>query len=90
MHQPLLVAGALCDDLTKIPCPPCPEGADCAPCLDPDWVFCDTPPIVDYAQTLSVPSLPGIELVLGRRYLVSGERTAPRGLSAQAVCELGR
>ncbi len=89
LNQPVVVAAVLCDDLSKIVCPPCPEGADCARCLDPDWVFCEALPIVDYARTLSVPSLPGHELMVGRRYLVSGERTAPRGLHAQTVCELG-
>lgn len=89
MDQPLLFAGVLCEDLSQVPCPPCPEGADCARCLDPDWVFCDMPPISDYGQTLSVRSLPGLELTVGRRYLVSGARTAPRGLAAQSVCDPG-
>jgi len=89
MNQPILVSAVLCEDRSQVPCPPCPEGADCARCLDPDWVFCEALPIVDYTQTLSVPSVPGVKLVVGRRYLISGERTDPRGLHAQTVNELG-
>lgn len=87
-NQPLLVAGVLCADNTHIPCPPCPEGANCAACLEPDWIFAEGCPIVDYEQTLTVRGLPELELGVGRRYLLHGSLTEPRGLAALSVCDL--
>ncbi len=87
-NQSVLVQATLCEDRTKIPCPPCPQGADCAQCLPPEWLFCDAPPIVDYLEVLAVSALPGVELVVGRRYVVSGDRLDARGLRARSICEL--
>lgn len=90
LGQSILVAATLCEDRTKIPCPPCPEDADCEQCMELDWIFCETPPIADYSLTLWALGLPGIELVVGRRYVISGERSDAQRIFARTVCEIVR
>ncbi len=88
--QSILVAATLCEDRTKIPCPPCPEDADCEQCMELDWIFCESPPIAADTLTLWALGLPGIELVVGRRYQISGERTDTQRLYARSVCAIVR
>jgi hypothetical protein len=82
----VMVLGFLCEDRSKVECPPCPEGADCAACETPAWIFCDTPGAFDPVDTLSVLNPPpGISLVVGQRYLLKGKKSDTRELWLDAI-----
>jgi hypothetical protein len=71
----------LCEDQSRVACPPCPPDADCAACLPRAWIFCDTPSAVDHAQALWVlEPPPNLVLTVGRRYLLQGKKAAAREL----------
>jgi len=84
--KPVMVLGFLCEDRSKVECPPCPEGADCAACETPAWIFCDTPGAFDPVDALSVLNPPpGISLLVGQRYLLKGKKSDARELWLDAI-----
>jgi len=84
--ESVTVLAFLCDDLSHVDCPPCPEDADCAACEPPTWVFCDTPGKLDPLASMSVEDPPpGIALKVGGRYLLKGKISDMRTLLLDAI-----
>jgi hypothetical protein len=70
------VLAFLCEDQSRVECPPCPQGANCAACLPRAWLFCDAPAAADLAHALWVlDPPPNLALTVGNRYLLRGTRT---------------
>ena len=79
-HPPTDVATVvafLCEDRTDIRCPPCPPGANCGACPGPAWLFCDAPTILDPSRVLRVRYVPGVSMVEGQRYRLTGRLVSP-------------
>lgn len=75
----------LCADNSRLPCPACPPGADCARCLDPSWLFCDSPRVDDSHGVLWVEAYPDLTLEVGKRYLLKGSMPTSVGMLVRSI-----
>jgi hypothetical protein len=86
LDKPVTVLAFLCEDRSHVECPPCPEGADCAACQPPAWIFCDTPGALEPTNAIwVVDPPPGITLAVGQRYLLKGKKSDTRALGLDAI-----
>lgn len=80
-----LVIASLCEDYSRVYCPPCPPGADCAACPPPHWLFCDGPGVSDSQKMLWVDADSSLTLDVGRRYLLKGRMRSEREMELQSI-----
>ncbi|GEM_PF-2639152 len=80
-----IVIAFLCEDHSRVFCPPCPEGANCAACPPPGWLFCDAPGGSDSQKILWVDADPSLTLDVGRRYLLKGGMRSEREMELQSI-----